>query len=152
MSSASKVKIRPARSLADYLFTRRLRNQVYLNMTGNPAPISLWQQLKFYWRRPAGFELFIAVFEDRRAGYLLLRPDGSTWLITEAVAKEFRGHGVATAMVRFAQSRFGDLTAHILLSNSASLRLHESCGFTRSSEDKQTAQYRLISPVLTVAP
>lgn len=132
------VEVRPATSIADFLFARRLRNAVRLNMTGNTAPIGLWQQLLFWWRRPPGLEIYMAEVDGERAGYLLLRPRGDTWLITEAVSGSFRRRGVAAAMIRFAQDRYPDITAEILAGNAASIALHRACGFQSSQEQTGT--------------
>ena len=123
------VVLAEAVSLPDFLYCRQLRNRVRFNMTGDTEPISLPRQLKFWWRRPPNLALYIARVDGRRAGYLLLRDQGDTALITEAVDDAFRRRGVGAAMIRFAQARHADITADILATNAASLGLHRACGF-----------------------
>jgi RimJ/RimL family protein N-acetyltransferase len=55
-------------------------------------------------------------------------------LITEAVEEHYRGQGAATCMIRFAQNTYGDITAEILATNLASIRLHEATGFRHAGE------------------
>lgn len=127
----------------DFLFVRRLRNGVRMNMTGDTAPIGIWRQLRFWWRTPSGIDLYVAVIDGHRAGYLLLRKGGATTYITEAVDAAYRGRGIAKTMIRHAQGLCDDLTAEILLTNAASLRLHEAAGFVRAGDDGRVAVYRL---------
>jgi len=145
-SALPVVVMRPAVSLADFLYCRRLRNEVRLNMTGDTEPISLFRQLKFYLSRPAGIDIYIAWVEGRRAGYLLLRPQQGSTLITEAIDGAFRRRGIGAAMIRFALAHHADLTADILNSNTASVALHRSCGFVFVSEAKGVSTYRLARP------
>ena len=72
--------IRRARSIADYLFLRALRNSVRQYMTHHTASIDYIQQLRFYLRRPGNVEIFIACIGARRVGYVLLRCEGKTTL------------------------------------------------------------------------
>lgn len=78
----------------------------------------------------------------RRAGYLLLRGQDGTFFITEAVDEGFRRAGVASGMIGFAQRAYGDLTAEILLTNAASIALHQRAGFERVGDDGRVAVYR----------
>lgn len=141
-SDLEKVSLQPAESVTDFLFTRQLRNEVRLSMTGNTAPVSYLQQLRFYLNRPPQIQIYIARRGKRRVGYLLLRERGDTHLITEAVHVAFRGQRIASAMVRFAQQRFHDLTAEILIGNKASIALHEATGFEFEGHDGRVVIYR----------
>jgi ribosomal protein S18 acetylase RimI-like enzyme len=123
-------EIRHAQSLADYLFLRTLRNRVRHNMTNNTASINYIQQMRFYFRKPANVDVYLACVGSRRVGYLLLRKEGPTTLITEAVDEPYRGSGIATRMVQYAQRLYADLTAEILAGNVASIKLHKAAGFT----------------------
>lgn len=136
------VEIRPARSLADFLFLRKLRNAVRANMTNDTGSIGYLQQLRFFLNTPRNIRIFIARVGGRRAGYLLLRDSADGTLITEAVDAAFRGRGVATALVRYAQTQCPLINAEILAGNNASIRLHESTGFQRSSERDGIVCYR----------
>ena len=59
-------------------------------------------------RRP-GTELFVARSQGARAGFILLAPygmAGSPYIASFAVAAEARGHGIGSALLRFAEERF----------------------------------------------
>jgi predicted amidophosphoribosyltransferase len=60
-----------AKTVADYLFLRKLRNEVRFNMTGSIDLISLKNQVKFYISQPANIIIYIAFYKNKRAGYLL---------------------------------------------------------------------------------
>lgn len=134
--------IKRARSIADYLFLRNLRNSVREQMTNDQTRIGLLQQARFYLTQPPHIEVYIAFVNERRAGYLLLRQTPTTCLITEAVSDRFRRQGVGAQMIAFAQDRFSELTADILITNVASIRLHESAGFRYQRTTGSVATYQ----------
>jgi ribosomal protein S18 acetylase RimI-like enzyme len=137
-----EIDIRRAQSMVDYLFLRTLRNRVRHNMTNNTASINYIQQLRFYLRKPANLDIYIACAGSKRVGYLLLRHAGSTTLITEAVDAPYRGSGIATRMVQHAQQLCADLTAEILAGNAASIKLHQAAGFKFVSARGGVQTYR----------
>lgn len=139
-----RVEIRRAVSLADFLWLRRLRNANRTNLTGNPRPIGLLAQLRFWLRRPAGIDLYLATVDGRRAGYLLLRRAGDVVLVTEVVDARFRNRGVARRMIAFATGLHPFLTAEILADNEASRRLHLSAGFVRIGSKDGIERYTLV--------
>ncbi len=111
-------------------------------MTNSTAPIGYVRQFRFYLNKPPNVKVYIAWMGARRAAYLLLRRESTGCLITEAVDERFRKAGVATRLVRFAQECGADLTAEILLTNTASIKLHQSLGFDLSGHDGRVAVYR----------
>jgi len=141
-SDGYKFDIRAAASISDFLFLRRLRNQVREQMTNSTAPLGLWRQFRFYLNQPPNVKVYVAWVGARRAGYLLLRQESTSCFITEAVDERFRNAGVATGLVRFAQECCTDLTAEILLTNSASIKLHQAVGFQFCCDDGRVARYR----------
>lgn len=141
-SDSDEFHIRVAASIADFLFLRRLRNQVRGQMTNSTAPVGYLRQFRFYLNQPPNVEVYIAWMRAKRAGYLLLRQESTSCFITEAVDERFRGAGVAARLVRFAQEHCADLTAEILLANTASIKLHQAAGFQFSGDDGRVAVYR----------
>ncbi len=115
-------------------------------MTNHTGSISYLAQLRFYLRQPANMDVYIACLGTRRAGYLLLRHEGSTTLITEAVDESCRGRGIATRMVRHAQRLHENLTAEILEDNIASIRLHQTTGFALVSTQEGIQTFRYSRP------
>ncbi len=111
-------------------------------MTNSPDAIGYLQQLRFFLSKPSNIKLYIAWMGAKRAGYLLLRRESTSCFITEAVDERFREAGVATGLVRFAQECCADLTAEILLTNTASIKLHQSAGFRLTGDDGRIAIYR----------
>lgn len=111
-------------------------------MTNSTAPVGYLRQLRFYLGKPPNIKAYIGWISAKRAGYLLLRQESTSCFITEAVDERFRKAGVATGLVRFAQECCADLTAEILLTNSASIKLHQSAGFQFSGDDGRIAIYR----------
>ena len=128
-SVTEEITIRRARSIADYLFLRTLRNQVRQSMTNDTGLVTLLQQARFFLNKPAALDVYVAWLGSRRAGYLLLRRVETTTLITEAVEPACRRMGVAAIIVRHAQKHHANLTAEIRSGNAASLALHVSAGF-----------------------
>ena len=128
-STPDNLEIVPARSLPDFMFLRNLRNRVRHQMTNDTGRVGILQQLRFYLAKPRNVDIFVALLGGRRVGYLLLRHEKETTLITEAVDERFRGKGIGSAMVAFARRRYPDLTAEIRDDNVESLRLHEQQGF-----------------------
>lgn len=114
-------------------------------MTNSTAPIGYFRQFRFYLNKPPNVNVFIAWIGAKRAGFLLLRHEPTSCFITEAVDERFRNAGVAARLVRFAQERCADLTAEILLTNSASIKLHQSAGFDFCGDDGRIAVYRFNS-------
>lgn len=111
-------------------------------MTNSTAPVGYLRQFRFYLNRPPNIKVYVAWISAKRAGYLLLRQESTSCFITEAVDERFRKAGVATGLVRFAQQCCADLTAEILLTNSASIKLHQTAGFQFSGDDGRIAIYR----------
>ena len=111
-------------------------------MTNDTASINYIQQLRFYFRKPANVDVYLACVGSRRVGYLLLRREGPTMLITEAVDEPFRGAGIATRMVQYAQRLYADLTAEILAGNVASINLHKGAGFILESAHGKVQTFR----------
>ena len=111
-------------------------------MTNSTTPISYVQQLRFYLRKPRNVDIYIACLEGKRIGYLLLRHEEVTTLITEAVDESYRRSGVARRLVQYAQGIHANLTAEILRSNFASIKLHEAAGFTFAGDQGDVRRYR----------
>lgn len=144
--SNREIEFRAACSIADYLFLRRLRNEVRGQLTNDTAKLGYLRQLRFYISRPAGLEIHVAWLRGRRAGYLLLRRADGTCYVTEAVATRFRRQGIGLAMVRFAIERATELTAEIRASNTASIKLHRAAGFCALVTDGPVVTYRYRRP------
>jgi RimJ/RimL family protein N-acetyltransferase len=123
------VLIRPALSALDFEYVRRLRNANRVHLTGDAGRIGVFRQLRFWLRRPAGIDLYVAECDGRRCGYLLLRRAAATTYITEVVDARCRGRGVGSEMIRFAAARHPHLSAEIFSANEASRRLHARAGF-----------------------
>lgn len=136
------IVISPARGLVDYMYIRQLRNAVRFKMTGDTRKIGLSRQLRFFLNTPESIELYVARVEGRRAGYLLLRREGGTTLITEAVDVAFRRRGVGSELIRHAKGCRPDITAHVLFDNLASRKLHEEAGFVPVGTEGGLVVYR----------
>src|SRR5438067_3784616 len=123
-----RLSIAEAGSLGDYLFLRRLRNQVRRLMTNDTRPISLWRQFRFFLDMRNGenasqLRIFIARYGSHRAGYLLVRSGGGEVFITEAIDEKFRRQGIAKELIAFAQVRYPAIIAEIKEDNRASIAL-----------------------------
>src|ERR1035441_10549870 len=70
--------IRVATSISDYLFLRRLRNQVRDQMTNSTAPVGYLRQFRFYRNKPPNVKVYISWMSAKRAGYLLLRQESTS--------------------------------------------------------------------------
>jgi RimJ/RimL family protein N-acetyltransferase len=90
-------------------------------------------------------DLYIAQFEGRRCGYLLLRRHSKTTWITEVVEEKFRRKGIAGEIIGFAVATKLELSAEILNSNKASIRLHERAGFVQVEKFNSFGRY-VLSP------
>jgi len=141
-SDSNNFHVRAATSVSDYLFLRRLRNQVRHQMTNSTARVGYLRQFRFYLSKPPNLRVYIAWMSSTRAGYLLLRQESTSCFITEAVDERFRRRGVAKRLIHFAQECCADLTAEILLTNAASIKLHRSAGFRLCRDDGRIAVYR----------
>ena len=143
-----ELRIEEARSFADYLFLRTLRNQVRHVMTNDTSSIGYLGQIKFYVAARCGFKrmrnsrIYIARHRSRPVGYLLIRrtPDGA--LLTTAIDGDFRRRGIGKQLVDFAQRSCGHLIAEIRDDNVASIALHESMGFRRELHRNGILLYR----------
>ncbi len=142
LSQDYSFKILRASSLADFLFLRKLRNDVSQNMTNMTKSLSIWDQVKFYLNRPPNIEIYIASVRGRRSAYLLLCDKGNSCFITEAVAENYRKKGLALALISFAKTLRPVLTADILAANSASRKLHEKAGFMEISQHNDVIRYQ----------
>ena len=135
-------KILRASSLADFLFLRKLRNDVSQNMTNMTKSLSILDQVNFYLNRPPNIEIYIVSVKGQRSAYLLLRDDGTSCFITEAVAENYRNKGLALALINFAKTLRPVLTADILAANCASRKLHEKAGFIEISQHNNIIRYQ----------
>lgn len=111
-------------------------------MTNDTGLVTRLQQMRFFLAKPDGIEIYIARSGTERAGYLLLRHDKTTTLITEAVEPFSRRLGIAAAMVRYAQERHSDLTAEIRSGNLPSIALHRQAGFSFVTANGEIQTYR----------
>jgi ribosomal protein S18 acetylase RimI-like enzyme len=142
------ITIEEATSLRDYMFLRRLRNQVRHLMTRDTAPISYLRQLRFFvsMRRksPAlpSCRIFIARRGKKRVGYLLTNTVAGVTRVTEVVDRPFRRQRIGRTLVAFAQSRYPEIVAEIGAENEASIALHRSMGFLLEKQQSGTAIYR----------
>ena len=140
-ASPAALAILPATSLGDFLFMRRLRNEVRLQMTNDTSHLGMLRQLRFFLFTPPGFDIYIAWQGRSRAGYLVLRHGPDAMAITEAVDARFRRGGVATAMLRFAQARHSRIVAEIRRTNAPSIALHTANGFQLAGSRDDIAVY-----------
>jgi ribosomal protein S18 acetylase RimI-like enzyme len=144
------LRIEEAVSIRDYLFLRRLRNQVRHLMTRDTRPVSLFRQFRFFCAMrfgvpPAGLRIFMARLDSRPVGYLLVRAAGEAGeavAITEAVSPEFRQRGIGRALIAFAKARYPQIVAEIREDNQASIGLHVAMGFEREGSRDGIAVYR----------
>lgn len=129
-------------SLADYMWIRRLRNANSRTMTGYQGGVGLFRQILFWLLPPAGLSVFLAYSQGQRAGYLVLRQHtAESAYITEVVAPEFRGQGVASGLIDLAKSRYPLLIADIFESNIPSIRLHTHNGFYKIGQRDSVIRY-----------
>jgi len=141
----TKLTIEEARSPGDYLFLRRLRNEVRGSMTNHTGHIGYWQQLKFYVAtryRPTPVTIFIARRSGRRAGYLLIRETANSALATAAVDRQFRQQGVGREILAFALRRYPNLVGQVKADNAASIAMCRSLGFEPDERAGDSLIYR----------
>lgn len=140
------VVVSEASSVFDYLFLRKLRNEVRHDMTNNTDYIGVLQQLHFYLNKPSNVDIFIARIQNVRVGYLLLRLESNEWFVTEAVHRDYRRKGVASSLLAYAKENYTSLKAEILMRNEASMRLHEAAGFVFLGSYGGIASYSYTGP------
>lgn len=133
--------IEPASSLQDFLFLRTVRN-ANLRFLEDGRRVSLIRQLRFYFRRPQGMEIFVARHSGQRAAYLVLYDREGETFITEVVDARFRRLRLAASLVQFAKERRGSLVARIRHDNKASISLHEKMGFRFAQTQGRLLTYR----------
>jgi len=82
------------------------------------------------------FLLYIAYVEDKPGGIILLDPrgvSGSPYIKSVAVFPEFRGHGIGTRLLSFAEELFRHKSKHIFICvssfNHQARKLYERFGF-----------------------
>jgi ribosomal protein S18 acetylase RimI-like enzyme len=83
------------------------------------------------------FQVYIAKVGAERGGFLVLDPRGmagAPYLKSVAVAQEFRGHGLGTALMAFAEDLFRPRARHLFLCvssfNEGAKRLYERLGYS----------------------
>jgi len=140
--SSHRILIRNARSIRDYLFLRSLRNQSQHQLTGETQNISLRKQLIFYLKKPKDITTFIAEVKGVRVGYLLIRRSGLNNYITEVIKPEWQNQGIGSEMIKFAQKDYAELTAEILVTNIASVKLHQKNQFVLKETTKNILIYK----------
>jgi ribosomal protein S18 acetylase RimI-like enzyme len=144
----SRVTIEEAVSLGDYMFLRRLRNQVRHFMTNDTEPISYFRQFRFFLamkvksQSVASFRIFVATCGPRPVGYLLTRTIDGIAYITEAVDPSFRRQGIGKQLVAFAQDRHAEIVAEIRTENEPSIALHHAMGFVLEGQRNGLEIYR----------
>jgi RimJ/RimL family protein N-acetyltransferase len=140
--NVDKIKIRPASGIIDYFWLRQLRNESSHFLTGNSSNISAFKQFLFFLNTPSFIKIYIVNVNNIRAGYLLIRKDGDVCFITEVLKANFRGFGLGTSMIDFAKTLTSHLIAEILITNLASIRLHEKNGFNLISSKDNIVKYQ----------
>jgi len=92
------------------------------------------------------FQVFVARIGGDRCGFLILDPRGvagAPYLKSLAAADGFRGRGIGTALVRFAEDHFRPHSRYLFLCvssfNDGARRLYERLGYERVGELKDLA-------------
>lgn len=140
-----KLNIKLATSFADYMFTRKLRNEVRVNMTEFTGEITFLQQVVFWMHKPNNIQLYVASIKSERVAYLLLRFSSKRCFITEVVDRAHRNMGIGSSLIDFAKTKSIMLTAEILKTNTSSLYLHEKNGFEHVKTDGSKEIYEYSS-------
>jgi RimJ/RimL family protein N-acetyltransferase len=131
-------------SLRDALHVRRLRNTCREHMTNYDAHISVWQQVRWYWKtyrhaqRKGEYRLYLFWDDSQQSiGYGALQRHGDELYVTECVDAAKRGHGyghqILNALSEIAEEERRALVAEIWGTNAASIALHEHQGFSLDS-------------------
>jgi len=145
-STNKKLIIRPAISIFDYMFIRKLRNRVRMSMTGFTGQISFFRQIIFWLYKPDDIHLYVALVKSERVAYLLLNFSDGNHYITEAVDTRYRNMGIGSLLIDFAKTKSDRLRAEILKTNTPSLLLHKKNGFeyVMANGSKEIYEYKLL--------
>jgi RimJ/RimL family protein N-acetyltransferase len=98
--------------------------------------------LIFYLKKPKDITTFIAEVKGVRVGYLLIRRSGLNNYITEVIKPEWQNQGIGSEMIKFAQKDYAELTAEILVTNIASVKLHQKNQFVLKETTKNILIYK----------
>lgn len=147
--------IRPARTVWAILLMRLVRNQVCRFMTSNNKRISLWDQLKWYFRvykDNPNYVGFLASIDGDPIGYGLIVNRGGKWSVTAGFVESARGKGFGRRMFGFLnnyvfmQLKQEYVYLDVLKTNAPAISLYESMGFQHLREFKDTYLMRLSNP------
>lgn len=85
--------------------------------------------------------LYIASANNKPAGVIILDPRGlagSPYIKSIAVYPEFRGHGIGTSLLSFAEDLFKGKAKHMFICvssfNNRARKLYEKCGYNMAGE------------------
>ena len=132
----NNIKIYKAKSIIDYIFLRKVRNQNREFLTENKNYITNFDQIFFFLFRSRRYIIYIIEKEGEKAGYILLKQSKDIYFITEIILKKFRRQNLATQMVNFAKKK-KSLIAKIALKNKISISFHKKNGFREIKRDKK---------------
>lgn len=130
----------PVNTLSDALTVRRIRNECRMYLTNYTGHISIPQQIYWYftyYRRAARagtYRIFIARNSKAQpVGYGALHHLNKELLVTECVAKKYRGQGygqeILKKLINIARQEKLPLIAKIRATNKISIALHKKYGF-----------------------
>jgi len=142
------LKSRRASTLKDYFILRKIRNRVYLSLSGYPKKITILQQLKF-WLTNKNYEIIIFSESSIDLGYILFVEIDGIDCITIVIDPNFQGKGYAPLVLNRAiecyKKDVKKLSAQILSSNHKSIKLFEKNEFKCHNEKNGIRFYEKIS-------
>lgn len=100
------MKIIEVRGLMDALAMRQIRNETRLFLTGNREHIGMLEQILWYYgtykpqNADGKFFAFLAVIDDRAAGFGIVREVDGKWWPTYALSEWARGGGHGLALMK----------------------------------------------------
>ncbi|MBI3922082.1 MAG: GNAT family N-acetyltransferase [Armatimonadetes bacterium] len=150
-SSVPKVSYARVNGLRQALVVRALRNSGYEYMTNHRNPISLLQQIRWYFTqyrhasRACSYRLYLFHNDQNLpVGYGALQLREERLCLTECVGTLHRGRGygkaILAALIEIGRREERELVAEIWASNERSIRMHRRMGFVLSSTRQHAGQ------------
>jgi RimJ/RimL family protein N-acetyltransferase len=124
-----------------------MRNKVYLNLSGHPRKISIFQQFKF-WLTNKSYEIIIFSHNGSDLGYVLFVKIDDIDCITVVIDTKFQGQGYADIVLNQAIKTYKKeikiFTTEILQTNIKSISFFEKNGFKLQAEKNGILYYQYV--------
>lgn len=122
----------PARTLRQFLAVRKIRNDCCRYMTRNNSPVSVYGQVKFWWRHRKPHPLYCVYVGYTEKGTPVAYGIVDNHVVSGGILRWYRGHGLGRELFEYlTQKAASPALLEVLSSNVRAQDLYGSLGYAQ---------------------